>query len=182
MTIVKHCLACALRIALLVAAGAAAAQAAGFSALGYTAPVPATWQAQTPSSQYRLAQYRVPGRDGEAEAVVFHFGKGQGGSVAANIQRWTSQFTSDNGRPVQPRTEVRTVGDLPVTLVELNGTYARGVGSGPHGQARPGQTLLVAIVETLAGNITIQLFGPRATVSAQRKHFEALVAGFRKSG
>ncbi len=160
----------------------ATAQAAKFSALGYTAPVSPQWQAQAPSSQYRLAQYRVAGRDGDAELVVFYFGKGQGGSVAANIQRWTSQFTTADGRAVAPKTEVLKVGDLPVTLVELNGSYARGVGSGPQGEPRPGQTLLVAIVETIAGNITIQLFGPRSTVAAERRHFDSLVRGFRRDG
>ncbi len=157
------------------------AQAAVFSALGYAAPVPDVWLAEPPSNQFRLAQYRVPGRGGDAEVVVYYFGQAQGGSVAANIQRWTSQFTAADGRPVTPKTSVLKVADLAVTLVELNGSYARGIGSGPQGQARPDQTLLVAIVQTAAGSITMQLHGPHATVAAHRKQFDAMVRGLRKA-
>lgn len=167
---------------IVVALGVAVqAQAADFSALGYAAPIPNAWLAQPPSSRYRLAQYRVPGRGGDAEVVVYYFGQAQGGSVAANIQRWSSQFTAADGRPVVPKTSVLKVADLAVTLVELNGSYARGVGTGPQGQARADQTLLVAIVPTAAGNITMQLHGPHATVAAHRRQFDAMVRGLRKA-
>ncbi len=165
---------------LVLTAGAVLAQGAQFSALGYVAPVPKQWQAQPPASNFRLAQYRVPGAAGDAESVVFHFGKGQGGTVAANIQRWKSQFVSADGKSVEPKTQVLTIDQLPVTLVELNGTYARGVGTGPQGDAKPNQTLLVAVIEAPEGNVTFQLHGPRETVAANRKSFEAMVRGFRK--
>jgi hypothetical protein len=161
-------------------AGAQAAKSGKFTALGYAAPVPAAWQPQPPSSQFRLAQYRVPGTAGDAEVVVFFFGKGQGGSVAANIERWSSQFTAPDGKPVAPKTQVLSANGLPVTTVELNGSYARGMGSGPQGDAKPSQTLLVAVLEAPEGNVTIQLWGPRATVDAHRKGFEAMWRGFRK--
>jgi len=156
-------------------------QTVKFASLGYGAPVPKQWQAVPPANNFRLAQYRVPGAGGDAESIVFYFGKGQGGTVAANIQRWTSQFTTTDGKPVQPKTQVATVGELPMTTVELNGSYARGVGSGPQGDSRPNQTLLVAILETPQGNVTFQLHGPRETVAAHRKGFESMVRGFRKS-
>ena len=165
---------------LLLVGAATIAQAAQFSALGFTAPVPATWQAQPPASNFRLAQYRVPGTAGDAECVVFHFGKGQGGSVAANIERWRSQFIGADGKSVTPKTQALTVNGLPVTTVEFTGTYARGVGTGPQGEAKPNQTLLVAVIETEQGNVTVQLHGPRDTVAAQRKGFDTLVRGFRK--
>lgn len=167
-------------VAMLLAGAAALAQAAQLAALGFTAPVPPAWQAQPPASNFRLAQYRVPGAAGDAECVVFYFGKGQGGSVAANIERWRSQFTGADGKGVTPKTQVLTVNGLPATMVELNGTYARGVGTGPQGEGRPNQSLLVAVIETEQGNVTVQLHGPRDTVAAQRKGFEALVRGFRK--
>jgi len=166
----------------LFVTGATAAQGARFAALGFTAPVPSQWQTQAPASNFRLAQYRVPGAAGDGESVVFYFGKGQGGTVAANIQRWSSQFTGADGRSVTPKTQVMTVNGLPVTTVELNGSYARGVGSGPQGEARSNQTLLVAVIETDQGNVTLQLHGPRDTVAAHRKGFEAMVRGFRKQG
>ncbi len=166
--------------ALLPAGVAAQTKGTQFSALGYSAPVPGSWQSQPPASQFRLAQYRIAGTAGDAEAVVFFFGKGQGGSVAANIERWTSQFTTPDGKPVAPKTQVLSANGMPVTVVELNGNYARGMGSGPQGDARPNQTLLVAVIEAPEGNLTLQLYGPRATVDAHRKGFEAMWRGMKR--
>jgi hypothetical protein len=146
----------------------------------YTAPVPADWQPLTPSSSFRAAQYRVPAAPGagDAEAVVFYFGPGQGGPVQANIERWVSQFTRPDGQPVKPRVRTLRVDGMPATIVELAGTYARGVGMGPVGSARPGQVLLAAVVETPDGNLTFQLHGDRATVERHREGFERMVGRF----
>lgn len=158
-----------------------AGAAASLRVLGYEAPVPAAWQPQPPSSGMRLAQYRVPGAGGEAEAIMYYFGKGQGGTVEANIERWTSQFTSADGKPASPRVERLIASGMAATTVELTGRYARGVGMGPQGEAKPDQTLLAAVFETPEGNLTLQLHGPSATVSANREAFDALVRGFRKA-
>ena len=163
---------------------AAKAQARGsFSFMGYTAPVPGDWEPQPPASNMRVGQYRVPAAPGssDAEAVLFYFGKGQGGSVEANVQRWISQFTAADGHPVTPKLQKLTVNGLAVTTVELSGTYARGVGMGPQGEAKAHQTLLVAVFETAEGNVTLQLHGAQATVAANRKGFDALVRGFKKA-
>lgn len=154
-----------------------------FVILDYAAPVPAVWKAETPASNYRAGQYRVPAAKGAAdgELVVFYFGKGKGGSVAANAERWVSQFTTADGKPVAPKLGTTSVAGMPVTTVELNGSYSRGVGMGPQGEAKPNQTLLVAVIETPDGNVTIQLHGDRATVAQHRKAFEAMVRGFRKT-
>lgn len=154
----------------------------GFAFLGYQAPVPAAWEPQVPSSNMRAAQYRIPpsAKGTEGEVIVFYFGKGQGGSVQANVERWASQFTTPDGKPVAPKLAMLTTNGLPVTTVELNGSYARGVGTGPQGVAKPDQSLLVAVIETPEGNITIQLHGDRATVAANRKGFDAMVRGFKK--
>lgn len=152
------------------------------SLLGYSMPVPRTWQPQPPSSNMRAAQYRVPAAKGkgDAEAVVFYFGKGGAGSVAANTERWTSQFTSPDGKPVKPKLASHKIRDIPVTTVELQGTYARGVGMGQAGAGKPGQTLLVAVIEAPEGSITLQLHGDRDAVEAHRKGFDAMWRGFKK--
>jgi len=149
--------------------------------LDLTAPVPTSWVSQPPASSMRLAQFRVPdaGGFGDAEFVVFYFGPGQGGSVDANITRWESQFTAPNGKPVKAIVQHLTVSRMPVTTVELTGTYARGVGMGPAGAPTPDQTLLVAVLETPRGNLTLQLHGPHATVAANREALWILVQGIK---
>jgi hypothetical protein len=87
--------------------------------------------------------------------------------VEANIARWQSQFTSPDGQPVKPILQHLTVSGMPVTTVELTGSYARSVGMGPQSAPRPDQTLLVALVET--GNLRSFWIG--VTVRANRDAF-----------
>ena len=148
---------------------------------GFAAPVPGAWSRTQPSSTMRVAQFALPAApSAEAgELVAFFFPKGQGGSQQANIERWASQFTSADGKPVAPKISNSKEGDTEVTLVELRGTYARGVGMGPTGDAKPDQTLMTALVETSIGRITLQMYGPSMTIAAQRDPFLKLAKGFR---
>lgn len=148
---------------------------------GLASPVPAAWTPSQPSSTMRVAQYALPAASGAdtGELAAYFFPTGQGGSHEANIERWASQFASADGKPVAPKVSTSKSGDTEVTLVELQGTYARGVGMGPTGDAKPDQILLIAMVETPIGRITLQTYGPSKTISAQRDNFIKLAKGFR---
>ncbi len=143
--------------------------------IGYSTRVPSSWQAQSPSNSFRLAQFLVHGPDGDANCIFFYFGAGQGGSADANLQRWQSQFRAADGGPVQPSVEHFALGGIPVTVLELAGEYSRGVGMGPADAPNAEQIMRAAIVETPQGNLIIQLYGPRAAVSATRAGFDAMV-------
>lgn len=147
---------------------------------GFASPIPETWAPSQPSSTMRVAQFALPPAAGAdaGEVAVYFFAAGEGGSHEANIERWASQFASADGQPVMPKISTSKSGDNEVTLVELEGTYARGVGMGPTGDAKPDQTLLVAMVETSVGRITLQMYGPNKTVAAQRDNFLKLAKGF----
>jgi hypothetical protein len=169
----------------LVLAGALLGQGAAVAEqrvtlLRYSVPVPAPWQPQPPASSFRLAQFRVPAAPGasDGEVVVFHFGAGQGGSAGANIARWTSQFSGPDGQPVSAKSETFSAGGWPATLVELAGTYTRGVG-GINGAPKPNQMLLAAVVEAPEGNVIFQLHGDRATVEANRRAFADMLRGWK---
>jgi hypothetical protein len=166
------------------AAGPAAVMAAHAGKLmiqGFAAPVPAGWTPSQPSSSMRVAQFALPAAAGAepGEVAAYYFPSGQGGSHEANIARWASQFATADGKPVAPKTSTSKNGDTEVTLVELQGTYARGVGMGPTGDAKPDQTLMIAMVEVPTGRITLQMYGPNKTVAAQRDSFVKLAKGFR---
>lgn len=142
--------------------------------LDYAANVPASWQARTPSNEMRLAEFTVrsSGSADSADVVVYYFGEGQGGTVQANIDRWSSQFTSVNGEPVTPAVSTLEDASFPTTLVELAGSYGRGMGMGPGREAATaGQALNAAVVETPKGNFFIQLFGAAAIVQSARSEF-----------
>jgi hypothetical protein len=159
----------------------AGAQAPAVSLLGYHATVPAGWTPRASASSMRLAEFVAPGPDSlsRAEVVVYFFGAGQGGDVAANLARWKAQFSNPDGSPVFEAVTRDSSGAFPVTFAEYRGTYARGVGAGSPETARSDQTLVAAVAETPRGTMFIQLFGPSARVAAERSAFTRFVSGLK---
>ena len=173
-------LACGAELAMAGAKADKAGAAKPVSLLNLTANVPANWEASPPSSGFRLAQFKTPGSPGApgADMIVYYFGQGQGGDVASNIARWESQFTSAEGKPVKAMVEKFKAGGLPVTTAELAGTYdsqGMGTAAGP----TPDQALVAAIVETPKGNITFQLKGPKAAVTANKSALLTVIKGLK---
>lgn len=172
-----------LGLLLLVAAGIAsgANRTVSLGSLGYSVEVPDTWVQQPPENTMRLAQFQVRGPLGQepANVVAFYFGKGGGGSLEANVQRWESQFTTPDGKPVKASQRKGKAAGMPVTWAELNGNYSRGVGMGQESAAKPDQTLLAAVIETPKGNVTFHLYGPKASVAQARKAFETMVGSLK---
>lgn len=153
---------------------------AAMQALTWTPP--AGWTEETPSSSMRRAQYRIPGPGGPAECAVFYFGPGQGGDAKSNAERWASQFHRADGGPVGDALKTREikVGNIPVVLVEVTGTYAGGMGSGPAGAERPNYMLLGAIAKGPDANWFFRATGPRATLEAQRAAFDGLIRSLKR--
>jgi hypothetical protein len=149
-----------------------AAQATGDSRLQWSTP--AGWVEEQPSSNMRIAQYRVPGAGGDAECVVFYFGPGQGGDPMANAVRWAGQFSQADGRNSTEvmKTDTQKIGDRSVLTVEVTGTYTNPM---TDNVARPDQMLLGAIVEGPDANWFFKLTGPESTVSSERAAFEKLI-------
>lgn len=183
-----HALATAALLAQLVSSHAgesapAATPAPAFpvtSGGGLTWAVPKTWM-PGPSSAMRLATYFLPAAPGDAEKpelAVFWFGPGKGGSVDANVERWFSQFAPAPGDP-KPARSLTRIGSLPVTLVKSAGTYTAGIGMGSAPAPKKGFALRGAIAEGPDGAVFFKLTGPRRSVAAADKAFEALVASLK---
>ena len=152
----------------------------GEAALAWTAP--AGWVSEPPSSPMRRAQYRVPGKAGDGECVVFYFGPGQGGDPMANAQRWAGQFTLPDGQPATGAMKSSQIdaGGLAVTLVEVAGTYSGGMTMGTEpAKPKPGYRLLGAIAPGPDANWFFKLTGPDATVVEQRGAFESMVKSLK---
>jgi hypothetical protein len=157
----------------------ASAQAAGTgTAGGIQWKVPSGWIVEKGSAM-RVATYKVPGAKADAagECAVFFFGPGQGGTVDANVERWSRQF---EGNP-KAETSVRQVNGLSVTVARVSGTYLAPGGPSMQSQGkRPGYRLLGAIVEAPEGLVFFKLTGPAATVASAEKTFESLVASLAR--
>ncbi len=145
---------------------------------------PPEWIAVQVSSPMRAAQFTLPKAAGDAEdaeLVVFYFG-GAGGSVEANLERWTGQMLQPDGRRSADvaMTTAFTAGDLAVTLLDVPGTYAAEVrpGSGMR-YHKPDFRLKAAVVETPAGPYFFKLTGPERTVEAWDAPLVALLESVR---
>jgi hypothetical protein len=132
--------------------------------------VPQGWVAKPPASSMRVAEFTLPRAAGDAEdasLAVFFFG-GQGGSVQANLDRWIGQMTQPDGRPSKDvaRTTRLSPRGLPITLVDLGGTYVAEVSPGSTERFnKPGFRLRAAVVETSDGPYFVKLTGPEKTVA-----------------
>jgi hypothetical protein len=152
---------------------------------GLKAEAPAAWKESGPANPMRLKQFTIPGKDGEAELVVFFFGQGQGGDTQANIDRWKKQFTPPDGKTLE---QVSKISPLKVsakgakaTMVDVNGTYmfkARPMDPGP-GEPRANYRMLAVVFETPGGNYYLKLTGPAKTVEGAKKPFEGWIKNFK---
>ena len=144
-----------------------------FDGLSYQPP--ARWVSDKPSSSMRLAQYRLPAAPGDsedAECALFVF-PGTGGTVDANLGRWYGQFSQPDGSSTEARAQVESfmAGDLPVTIVEVTGTYSGGMsGTGPH----PGYALAAGIIESDSPWF-LKCTGPAATIASAAAELRAVL-------
>ncbi|HEX5041595.1 MAG TPA: hypothetical protein VFV75_01755 [Candidatus Polarisedimenticolaceae bacterium] len=143
---------------------------------------PAGWVEETPSSNLRRGQYRVPGKGGDAELAIFYFGAGQGGDPTANAQRWASQFKQPGGGdPLEAmKTQTLDMKGTKVLLVETAGTYVNTAMNPADVGEKPNYALLGAVVPGPDANWFFKLTGPQATVKEQRDRFLQLLQSIQK--
>jgi hypothetical protein len=132
---------------------------------------PAAWQDRAPASSMRVAEFVVPKAPGDSEdgEVIGYFFGGGGGSVEANLQRWTSQFQSTR----EPVRTTGTVNGLKLTSLDVSGTYVADMrpGSSEH-YNKPGFRMRATVVETPKGPHFIKLTGPAKTVDSAGAAFD----------
>ena len=128
--------------------------------------------ADRPDNELRRFEYAVRDHAG-ATLTVSHFpaSEGGGGDVRANVDRWLGQFEDAS----EPRIERREVNDLPVTSVDVRGTFVGRRGMGGGGPPRVGWRMLGAIVEGEQGLVFFKLLGPYDAVTIAEDAFERLV-------
>ncbi len=169
---------CLCFIVLLVAAPILLA--AEKSVAGVTFSVPHRWNETEPTSNMRTYQFEIRGdEDGQnAELVVFYFGKGQGGDVNGNIERWKSQFKELK----EELTLEKTVGDIKVTQVYFEGSYQLTMGPmmAPHGDPQTDYAMLGAIIHAPEGTVFLKMTGPKNTIAKAKPEFELLLSSLKK--
>ncbi len=140
---------------------------------GLSVVLPEGWEEVKPSSSMRVAEYRLRGQEGEAVLGVFYFGEGQGGSVQANIDRWIAQFKQPDGSDSRDKARQwrDEVAGMPISMVEVTGTFSLGMMAGGSGEALVDHRMLGAIVESAKGPYFFKLTGPGQLVVREQDHF-----------
>jgi len=152
------------------------------SSLKFT--VPAGWVEEERTSSMRIAQYRLPKAAGDAEdasLVLYYFGQNQGGSTAANIERWIGQIQQADGSSSKDKSKEENLEahGLKVTAVDVSGIYVgeTAPGSGTF-HNKPGYRLRAAVVETPKGSYFVKLVGPEKTVAQWNESFLSYLRSF----
>jgi len=134
---------------------------------GITLTLPAGWEERPVASDMIQAEYRINGPTGPGRMTL----SSAGGSIEANLERWTGQFQPGPNDPA-PAHETLSVDSREAVLIELHGTFTDGFsGKGP----QPGWCMLGAIIPTGPANFFLKLTGPQETVASQRAAFRELV-------
>jgi hypothetical protein len=158
----------------------AAAHSAAAAAGGLKYSAPADWVSEQPTTSMRQAQYRLPKVQGDpedAEVIVYYF-QGGGGGVQANIDRWIGQFTKADGSPATDaaKTSKRQVHGIPLTVVDVSGTYAAGMGPMiSETKSKPDFRMLAAVAEASSGPWFIKFSGPAKTVAKWEASFQTFL-------
>ena len=138
---------------------------------GITLTLPAGWEERPLTSDMIQAEYRVPGSAGPARMTL----SSAGGSVEANLERWSGQFRRGPDDPA-PLRETLTVDGREAIIIELQGTFTDGFsGNGPQSN----WSMLGAIIPTGPANFFVKLTGPKETIATQRNSFRELIASAR---
>jgi hypothetical protein len=132
----------------------------------------------------RAATYTIglaAGDRGVAECTVNYFGRGQGGSVEANIERWKSQVQNPDGTSAAAKIDKRQVRGVPIVVIDSSGAYT-GMGGpmAPSAKPVPGYRLLGAIAEGPGGMVFFKLTGPAKTIGEQEKNFNQMIASINQ--
>lgn len=132
---------------------------------------PEGWSYSRPADGVRAAQLEKKSGGVPLLITFTRFPPGSGGSVQANVDRWSGQFISTEAPAgiFQPEGTA-----LPLTTVRLAGTLRGGTPGGP-AQDSPASLLLGAILESPDGLVVVKLAGPKTAVSTEEKIFTELV-------
>src|SRR5262249_37542454 len=143
---------------------------------GLKSRVPADWVPEKPGSNMRMAQYKVPKVDKDAEdavLVVSYFGKGSGGSFDDNLQRWRAEFAPNEKEAKDPgKIDSCKVGNVKVQVFDISGTHLTKIppfAPNPKIEKRPNYRMFAVSFESPNGPYFIKLTGPAKTLEHHKK-------------
>ena len=151
------------------------------SVAGVTFTPAIEWTVLEPSGM-RAASYTYGPLENDTDSAtlaVFYFGKGSGGSVEDNIERWINQMSIDTGQDPHTAT-IRysmDVDGMNTHVMTLMGVYHSPVG-GPMSRVKvekENYRLIGIVVEAPQGNLFFKLTGPDYTARIMTEAFFTMI-------
>ncbi|MEA1979498.1 MAG: hypothetical protein U9N54_00800 [candidate division Zixibacteria bacterium] len=148
---------------------------------------PATQWTDYGGSGMRIASYSFGPLEKETDSAivtVFYFGKGQGGDVDSNLERWINQMALMDGR--DPHTAAiqykLDVDGMTVHMLSLFGIYKSSMGGSMSGKSEDKENyrMVGSIVETPEGNVFFKLTGPDYTAKIMIEAYMAMIKQIKK--
>lgn len=156
---------------------------------GLTSTTPDTWKTKpgAPASQFRLYTLLLPkGPTDEAdpELQITFFGKGGGGGLDANVQRWQGMFEAPEGKKIDDvtKTDKFKVGKAEVVVVDISGTYLEKFPPfAPNAKTirRPDYRRINVFMDSENGPFFMNLTGPAKTIERNMKDFNNWLRAFK---
>ncbi|OWK37559.1 hypothetical protein [Fimbriiglobus ruber] len=177
-----------MRRLLMTAAAALFVGGAGFAAdkgttvelAGLKSTTPADWKEETPSNAMRMAQFKLPKAEGDAddaELAVFVF-PGGSGTVKQNLDRQLAKFVEE-GR--KEKSDKIKVGEIEAAYQDVSGTFKKK--KFPMAQDFTPVTGFRQLYVVFEGKDNKQyymtLLGPIKTVEKHKKGFEEWLKNFK---
>jgi hypothetical protein len=149
---------------------------------GLKSAAPASWKKGQPTSQMQYAVFTLPKAAGDKEdaTLTIYYFQGQGGGVDANVKRWQGMFKAPAGE--NSKKEAMKVGDVPVTTVDISGTYlfkARPFDPNAKTEEKPDFRMIGVVFESKKGPYFMRLVGPAKTVEKHKKEFDDWLKNFK---
>jgi hypothetical protein len=172
--------------ALFAAAVLAAPALAGeVEIAGMKSKTPNSWKEEKTSSEMRMAQFKLPKAEGDAddaELIIFYF-RGGSGDPDANLKRQLAKFKPAEGKDkVEAKVDKIKVGKIDAPYQDITGTYLkkdRPFDPSAKTVEKTNYRQLYVILITDAGDYYPTLVGPAKTVEKHKKDFENWLKSFK---
>ena len=153
--------------------------------------VPGSWRPVEPEfPRFRKLQFALPRIEGDTADgvfIIYHFGKGGGGSLEDNLERWYGMMEQPEGKSSKEVGKVAEIeagqGEkaIKITWLDLPGTYLdRPFPRSPEVTKRAHYRLFAAYVDGGSeGPYWVRAYGPDKTMLAEREGFEGFLKSLR---
>jgi len=164
---------------------AGVAAAADVEIAGMKSKTPDGWKEETPTSDMRLAQFKLPKAEGDpedAQVVVFYF-RGGSGTAEQNLQRQRAKFKPADGKDkVEEKLDKLKVGTYEAPYQDLTGTFlSKFPPNAPTAKVteKSNYRQLYVVLITDKGDFYPTMIGPAKTVEKHKKEFEDWLKSFK---